>query len=508
MEPSSSNDQLVQTALRLRQKALERKPILGAIVEKLGKKSLLDYVRGYLSVDMHPLMVSRKAEFVETYSKEVREMFPEEVAIKAIRQLQRSFLVSTNDHHGPLNAFDMFNAHVILALAIMQDPSPDRAEAILLLSCANISLNNASYPRGILFSVSGNQAIESRKLSLLASKHQMSALYGLHAYKQPEISRLMNSIQELGKTGVVSKSVQEKLEHIVSNILSDPAILGRKTYSAQASMINRKLWDLVLQGQQHAPALISISIERLVAQLLRDHHLGKDTLMSRYLFHPDYEKQILKKFDGIYGAFCAAEQSGTYLFWGLNKNFRRLQMKRVGDQLVSFDGTLSIHWDASSVAQALQSRQIIPSMLLAYCTLAFYYGVKCLGGYSQVNYLTFMKQAFMEMMRELGDAEAADSCLPVSTKHWSGFTFAYVSDDNKRMAPAQFLDLHLHADEDMWSRLKSFSEECTLGQALEPIFPEMYRYCYSLEEREASLLAMTPSDLMHIAKLKACINIK
>lgn len=506
-QAAGTND-LHEHIQRLKERVWERKPILAKIIEKVGSKSLLEYVRGYLTVAMHPLMMQRKAEFIETYSKEVREMFPDDISAKAIRQVHTSFLFSTNDHHGPLNAFDMFNAHVVLALSALQYPSDDTPEAILLLSCANVSLNNVSFPRGILFSTSSHNGIEAQKLSLLPSKHQMSALYGLSAYKNADVLRMRNHLRELVSNGSISRHVEEKLERIVQTIIADPAIVQRKTYSAQASMINGKIWDLVFEGKMHAPALISVSIERLVTRLLLDHHLGKDTVMSRFLFHPEYERHVLQKFDGIYGAFSQADRSGTYMFWGLNKNMRRLQMEKVGQNLVSFDGTVTIPWNPASIAKALQDRTIIPSMLLAYCTLAFYYGAKCLGGYSQVNYLTFMKFAFMDMMKELGETEVAESCLPVSTKHWSGFTCAYISDEKQRIAPAQFLDLHLHSDEQMWGRLKHYSQQCTLAQSVAPILPEIYRYSYEAEEREEALLRITPDDLIAFAHLKPCLCIR
>jgi hypothetical protein len=503
--PEGPQPQLLE---QMRRAVFDRKPILGAIIEKLGRKTLLEYVRGYTPVDIHPVMSGRQAEFLGTFRREVGEMFPEDIATRAAEQIARTFFVSTNDHHGPINAFDAFNAHAILALSAMEDPSPDRTDVILLFSCCNVSLNNISFPRGILYSTPSPEGIAARRLSLLPSNSHASALYGYRAYEPREVEKLLKLLREHVREKLVSPQTAAKLEVVIKQILGDKAILERKTYSAQASIINEKLWELVFKDKANAPILVSVGQERLVSRLLLDHHLQQKSLLHSLLFDPAYEKAILKHFDGIYGAFSTADKSGTYLFWGRNREKgMRIRMMRSGDNLVSEDGTISIPWNPESIAAALSVRDIIPSILLVFCTLSFYYGVKCLGGYSQVNYLTFMKEAFMAMLKELGEPEAADQCLPVSTKNWSGFSFAYAEDGKGSVLPAQFLDLYLYADEGMWKRLIDYAHVCTLEQAVAPILPEIYRYSYGEEERDPALMAITPQHFVSAAGLQPCIRV-
>ncbi len=508
MVHSSCDSSRQEAALRLRKRVFERKPILSAIIEKLGQKSLLEYVRGYTPIEIHPLMAARKPEFLQTFEREIREMFPEDMTQKAVRQMSRHYYASTNDHHGPINAFDAFNAHLILALAAMEDQSPDRTEAIILLSCSNVSLNNISFPRGILFSTPSPEGIVARRLALLPSKSNPCSLYGYRAYAKQDVDKLLTLLRENVRDGFLSQAPAQKLEIVIRDILGDPAILERKTYSAQASMINSRLWNAVFQGADNVPILVSIGKERLTARLLLDHHLGHDTLLTRLLFQPDYEKVVFRHFDGIYGAFSSIDQSGTYFFWGRDAvTGKRSRLLRQGDDIVSDDGLMVIPWNAESIAAALQSRRIIPSMLCVFCTISFYYGVKCLGGYSQVNYLTFMKQAFVAILKELGELEAAEACDPVATKHWSGFSFAYASAGKGPVIPAQFLDLYLYADPGMWTRLMDYAHVCTLAEAVEPILPEIYRYSYPADEREKDLLSVTPQELTAFVGLRPCIRV-
>ena len=479
----------------LRERVFERKPFLQAIIEKLGGKSLLEYVRGYEDMEIHAAMLARQEEFLETFEREVAETFGADIAKRARAQMQRTYFASTNDHHGPINAFDMFNAHLIQALAAIDDPK-NETDAIILFSCCNVSLNNITFPRGLLFTVNTPQGLAQRRLSLLPSNSHASALYGYRAYEPREIEKLQKLLRQNVREGTLSKDIAAKLERIVAEILGDPAIIARKTYSAQASIINSKLWGLVFEKQPKAPILVSVGQERLTSRLLQDHHLGRGTLLDKLLFSADCEKLIQKHFDGIYGAFSTKDNTGTYLFWGRSATSGlRLKMKREGSHLVSENGELSIAWNPEAIAAALKARTLIPSLLLVFGTLSFYYGLKCLGGYSQVNYLTFMKEAFMAMMHEMGMPEAADACVPVSTKNWSGFTFTYLENGEKTVMPAQFLDLHLYGDDGMWQRLLDYAHICSLRSAVQPLLPEIYRYSYAEHEREAHLLALTTEQI-------------
>lgn len=492
---------------RIRDRVYERKPFLKAIIEKLGEKSILHYVHGYADVEIHPLMQSRKVEFLDTFEREVTETLSPELAKKGRRQLEKTFFVSTNDHHGPMNAFDAFNAHLVLALDSIDGPPADATEAVIVFSCCNVSLNNISFPRGLLYSVNAPDGLAMKRLSLLPSNSHSCSLYGYRSYEPREIEKLRKLLRQNVRDHEISPAIAEKLDYIVTNIFGDPAILGRKMYSAQSSIINGKLWDLVFQGQSGAPAFVSVGQERIVARILQDHHLRADTLIHRLLFHPDYERLTLKYFDGIYGAFSMNEGHGTYLFWGRSASTgMRLRMQRSGADLVSDDRTLSVPWTPEGIAEGLKNRTLIPSILLVFEVLSFYYGLKCLGGYSQVNYLTFMKDAFIGMMNELGETEAALACGPVSTKNWSGFSFSYLQSQQGLVSPAQFIDLYLYKDTDMWRRLMDYAHVCTLDQAIQPLLPEIYRYSYPETERETDLVTMTTEDIATFTKMLPCVR--
>jgi hypothetical protein len=315
----------------MRDRVFERKVFLKNIIEKLGDKSLIDYVPGYCDVEMHPLTLSRQNEFLDTFEREVTETLGAEVAARGRTQLKKTFFGSTNDHHGPINAFDAFNAHLVLALSSMNDPVHHPMDAIIVFSCCNVSLNNISFPRGVLFQVDTPQGGAMRRLSLLPSNSHACALYGYRAYEPREIEKLQKLLRQHVREGTIPKHVAAKVERVITDVFGAPECMTRRTYSAQASIIDKKMWELVFEGQPKAPVMVNVGQERLVSRLLIDHHLQRDCVMKRFLFDPNYERLIRKHFDGIYGAFSSADNSGTYMFWGRAANGQRIQMIRTGD---------------------------------------------------------------------------------------------------------------------------------------------------------------------------------
>lgn len=490
----------------LKQAVLERKPILRHILEKLGNKTLEEYVQGYTDISLHPLTRQRQGEFLQTVEDEISSLLGPAVAQSARSQLQQYFFVSTNDHHGPLNAFDFFNAHLVTSLHNMDHPEPGFRH-IIALSCGSVSLNNITFPRGLTFHATGRAGLTTQRLSFLPSNAHASPVYGFRPYKSEEVTKVRTSLRAKVREGTVSEAVAERIDTFLTSVCASPSLLAQTSYSNQVTLLNAQLWDAVFKGKAHAPSLIYLEQEQLVMRLLTRHHLHAPTFLHRFLFDNTYETLIQKHFTDIYGAFARDRRWGTYLFWALPKGSKlRIQLWKEGEFLVAPDGSYRLPFQPDAIAAALERKELIPSLLLTFTVLVFYYGLKCLGGYSQVNYLTFMKEAFMHMQREAGDRESADACEQTSTKNWSGFTFAYLQNGGGTVTPATFLDLLLYENPEMWHALSAYRKELTLEEAVNPLMPEIYRYSYPETERRADLLTITEDDATRLSGLHPCLK--
>ena len=303
---------------------------------------------------------------------------------------------------------------------------------------------------------------------------------------------------------------------MLDDIYLRPEIVDSQDFSDQITKTNFLLWKKFFgpKYQDEAPNLIYLEQESLVSKLLINYHLYTDTTITHLLLDPAYDLLIDNYFEGIQGAFSRKENYGTYLFWALPKGAKyRVQMWKQGDKLVTEDGAYSIELKPEIIQKALEAKEIIPSMMLSYIVLAFYYGLKCLGGFSQVNYLTFMKNAYIKMQVDRGNYRSIEVCARSQTKEMGGdFTLAFMGGPSGELVPSTGLDLILYGTDETWPCLIEQSKQITLEEGIFSLMPEFYRILYLETERDPDLLSVSAEDITKLMKLdekiKACTKIK
>ena len=242
-----------------------------------------------------------------------------------------------------------------------------------------------------------------------------------------------------------------------------------------------------------------------MANLLQAHHLSQDTIISRILFKDEYRTLVEKYFDGIMGGFTLATKTGTYLFWALPPGRKyREQLWRQGNVLSTSDGTYKVELTPESIAAALLAKEIFPSTLLSFLLLAFHYGLKLLGGFNQVNYLTFMKEAFIKLATDIGDMESVRRSELLQTKELiDAPTVAFARGPKNELIPATGLDLYLYGNGETVPALRRTMLNLMLDDALEPLLPDIYRVVYPEPERQQFLSSITAEDITCLLRIDA-----
>ena len=84
-EPSSavSSDSFTQ----LTEAVLGKRPVLRELVQKHGRKTLVEYASLYTDVNLNPPIQSRQDELVSTFTEEVAQRFGQTIAQAVARQL-------------------------------------------------------------------------------------------------------------------------------------------------------------------------------------------------------------------------------------------------------------------------------------------------------------------------------------------------------------------------------------------------------------------------------------
>lgn len=490
---------------QLTEAVLKKRPILRELIRKRGQRTLFDYTQEALTNSATTPLEHRRSEFIGTFQHEVSKRLGATVAAEAAEQLRHYYCVSTTDHHGPLVNQSFVSANLVTAV-------PGLLKYAIVLSCANVSLNNISFPRGLIFTSVVNDQPTIQRLSFLPSNAHAAAVYNFRPYTSTDIEKIKKLLKEKVRQHLVTAPLAEQVLQIIEGIYAQPEVLDCPTYSDQVIKTNYSLWQRMLGNPAVVPTnLIYLEQELMVSRLLIEHHLYADTTITHWLFDPEYEPLIMQYFDGIMGAFSSKEGWGTYLFWGISteKNFR-VRLWRHGQELVSSDGSLRIPLTPGGIAQALEQQQIIPSLLTVFTVLCLYYGITCFGGFNQINYLTSMKNAYIKLMSDRGNYKSVEVSAHAQTKAMiDGFLLSFMRLPNGKMIPATGLDLALHADANTWPTIVNSAKQVNLAEALNPSFPEFYLYAYTEVERKAELQSISSEQIAHATgldeKIKPCI---
>lgn len=479
---------------RLTEAVLGQRPILRELMTKHGQKTLAEYASLYTDVNLNPPIQRRQDELIGTIRDDVSERLGAEVGQGVARQLEKYYFVSTSDHHGPIVDTSFSNANLLAAVshAAHQDPA---LEYILVLACSSISFRNISFPRGLVFHTVKNGVSDIERLSFFPASARSCPVFNFRAYTTADIEQVKKTIRK----NKYNSTIEEKLVLLLEDVYLDPQALAANTFTDQITLTNKTLWHKFFEPHHQPPAeLLSVEQESVVTKLLLRYHLDQDTIIQRVLLDDQYEPILKQYFDGIMGGFSTKHHAGSYLFWALPPGSKyRVQLWKQGRQLVTDDGSYTVDLTADALRGALERKEIFPTTLIDFFVLSFYYGLKCLGGFNQINYLTSMKDAYIKMNVDLMNYRSIEVCARAQTREMSdGYLIAYGETPAGTAVPVNGIDMYLYGNEHTWPTVQSVAQTVTINDSLYPAMPEFYRYVYTEEEREEALNAVTPEQVI------------
>lgn len=441
-------------AEQVRRTVFEHKPILQQVLKEHGHLTLEKYFHKNLKTTC-PVSSTRAEELIHTIAEKVSGICGQ-AAGTAIRQyFKLNYSVSTADHHGPIGHPFFLNSNLCQGFAAQALGLP----AVVTLTCGSISLNNSSFPRGLLLH---DRAGQEQRLHFFTTKVRHRPVYSLPAYDKRVVDKAIRELENLN----IGERQREAIIDCLNTIYADAIVLGRASYSDQVTLTNARLWQQ-LPGQQ-AVNLFQVEQEEIVRQLLLDHHVSADTIISKLLFDPAFRQLFQAYFKGVTGAFADKPAHGSFLFWSL-RDGQRSSFHLKGDKLVTESGHALI-LEPETIAKALRDKNILPTMALSFIVLSFYYGLRCGGGFSQINYLGDMQRAYLRLLEESGEFAETQVVKNVETSFFCGeFIMALCA--NK---PAHGLDL-LPATAASEAALKQRYGTLTLEAAVDGMMGEYYK---------------------------------
>jgi len=495
----------------VKQKIWSRRPILGEIMQKHGDKILLEYAKDFLDVNPSPLLDARKPELIDAARILVEQRLGADVAKGVAEQLKKLPLVSTADHHAPIDHPFWVNANLISALPSIA--RGDDVKYLVVFSFASVSLNNQSgYPRGIQFYGGVNGSKNVLRVPIMPDKEKMGIVYGMRPYTKEELERTKQLIKERSKAGEITPERVEGLSKVLDEYFAAPRVLESSHLASQITKVNFAMWPKLFHAAEggepavlKVPDLLYLEIETLVRKLLVEKHLNNpSSLLFRALFDPAFRTHVLQHFNNVPGAFSIEKDWGTYFFWFIDDKHHRVRMYLHPDNtLRSKEQKHIVPFSPEGIAKALQEKQIFPSMLLCYLMVSLYYGMKCLGGFCQVNDLTMTKQAWANILRAVGENEEADALTPVQTKELGGdgMVLSYIRTVMGDLIPSSGIDMLLSDRDTRVEKYLERSKWVTLNEMMNSMLPEMYTVLYPSTEREPQFTSVTPEAILQATRV-------
>jgi hypothetical protein len=452
---------------QIAEKIFLKRPILGQILKKFGKETLFEYSKRYSDAKPANVLSERKKEFIDVLTKQTSPILGAECGQRLALQLAGHYIVSTADHLGPLNHPFFLNANMLAGLS-QSDAAGRQMTDWIVLACANISLNNSSYPRGIQFHIRKGNELQLKSFPFFPTALRHAPVYNLPSYTIAGLEKLKNFLRT-GLGGQVPKgNIEEILELYAHN-----DIMGLHHYSDQASLINYRMFKNFFSEDSGPLNLVYVNQEELTVNLLR-RHLDARTEIHRLIFEPEFRAAALELFEGIPGAFSLMEFRGTFLFWGYDiSKAIRMRLTELNGALVSDDGSFSVRIDPDSIYEALNQGTLIPSMLLNMLLVGGYYGLKCLGGFSQTSYLTWMLEAYQKMFPEARVGNSQTLC--------GDFIFADITMGGKQAFASTGLDLLLYKKKFSAEEFVKLCKTKTLGEVIARVMPILFKILYPNE---------------------------
>lgn len=441
-----------------------KKPLLGKLYHAYKKRFWPEYLHEVAQVLPKKWRMEydvRFDELAQVCKKISIPLFGVALTHKIITSLKSKRFVSTSDHHGVLCHPFFLNFNLLRATSLSDEP-------VISFTCGGTSFSNSSYPRGIFFH---DTSLNQIKAPFIPWKYRQTSAYGHPALKPRDFEDLKRRAEAMN----LPEKQRTKISHLYDLYQRDIRIRKSQLFSEQSSVMTRLLW----KGAGMEEDVIYLECESIVRMLLLDVHLSRDSVIHRLLFDEAYRTGYLKHFLGVIGAHRT--NGGTELFWYRDLKQRRkvrLTVTVSSEQAVlrSEDGMVMIPLTPKSIRTHLSEHTLLPCLALCYSIVSFYYGITLGGGFSQIQYLGDMKNAWTGLLSDVHDPESEVGDA-ISTDIFTGdFVIAGISDgmDTK---PATLMDIYLWGDGSTQDHIKRLFNEMPIGDTLDIMIPQL---CHTL----------------------------
>ncbi len=504
------------------QNVLDKFPGVAGIVREYGRLSLEEYAGEFFRYQARS--IQPRDDLIEAASEYARRLLGGETAALIERHFAETPVAMTANHHGVDYKSLTVHGTIIYALPRLFADSPERIPVVPVLAFGIVPLNNFSFPRGIVLSrkkqASGQPAGKAGtflKVPVIPVKFSQTLVSAAGPITGEMVSRALKEVERLSCEGAITESERKNLTSLLREEYAGDKVTALPDYSDQAVVLNQALWKRMFAPplREGLPKLAYLEIERICAPLLEKDIRDENSLFHSLLFDPLLRQELLRSLDGKFGCwdlrkleelFGRAAQGrlghhefrgcGTTFFWQVDGKGRRVPLVPAGsDSSPTLSGIapgeeISIPLTPDALGQGLRERKLLPCLFSSFAALSFARGLKCLGGFFQVDYLPAMQRGLIQALESRGLDDWAQKIAGVPTAGFvTGMNIALAHYPGGKTASAGAVEIIASGglSRTDLERIKTLTvEEANLAGLMET-YPEFIGDSKSEEKRYESL---------------------
>jgi hypothetical protein len=400
----------------------------------------------------------------------VKKLLGEETAFETVKTIKDGKMLLTANHHGVDSFAQSVQGSLIFSLICRKKNENNTITPII--ACGNISLNNLTYPRGILiYGINKRNFLNiPLKIPILPDRVKTKAVCAVNSIKKDNLKNCKKRIFDLKKESFISKNIYEVLNNVIDEDYSSSFVLQQEKFSDQAVILNYRLWKKILNGNLKNTKIVYLELEEITRRLIAKDLNDPRSLAYITLFDPAVRRKILESLNNKKACWendilkfkCLrisnqinetnlTKNGGTHFFWGIDKNMKRLSLILEDDgnhdlllkSIDDNDNLVSIPFKPEILAEKLLNKEIIPSLFLSYLAISFARGIMCIGGYYQSEYLPVMKEKLMEALNGQKSYKNMNKAIRKieTTNYLSGMQTIMIKNDEDSIFPAGLVEL-------------------------------------------------------------------
>lgn len=351
---------------------------------------ITEYSKNLYTYQPNPTHRQRQKDFEKPLKEKVRRLFNEQelADLQVLTDEQHGLVGGVVDHHGILNNPVLIGVSVVPNFFRMFDRKTNGD--ILSFATGNNPLGNYFHRRGFM--------LGGKKLTIFSKKEKDKIVYGLPM----QDFKMQGHLEKTKQWQTLSEQEKETVS-LVEQTIHSIDFSSCKTFGDQLTKINHYLWPLLFGEdiRSGASRLVSIEYDDIVNQhLFEVIEKEPDSFIARMLLEEKYRLKALQYFEGKTGAWDDGRGTGTQFFWHRNAENEREAMKFEDGKLVSESRRYSVPMELSALKQAVEYKDIYVGMLMKFCLLLFYMGMKPFAGYGSANYLAVMQKDLVGLIKD------------------------------------------------------------------------------------------------------------